>query len=365
VARSTSALKVVPTPADPVAADPVAADPVAVDEAAVDEAAVDPAVAAEAQYEETLRLLSEASVHKHFEAYVDIPWDSPEFKVVADDDRWILSPTADPIGKHPWYQALPREQQIKIGMWRQANVAKVGLQFEQLLIGGVINHVFTLPNDNVEFRYCTHEVIEECNHTLMFQEMVNRVGMDVPGGPGYFKALAPWLALAGKFLPEVFWTGILAGEEPIDHLQKSFLRSGETFHPIMREVMRIHVAEEARHISFAHKFLARRVPKMSRPGRFALSLAFPTIMRLLCDVIVIPPKQFWDEFDVPDEVKKDLFWDLPESRDQLAAYFADVRALAEEIGLMNPVSKQVWKLWKIDGRTSRYRSEPDRAAAAA
>jgi hypothetical protein len=316
------------------------------------------------EYDETLRLLAEASVAKHFEPYVDIPWDRPDFRVVADDERWILSPTADPIGRHPWYQALPREQQIAVGMWRQANVAKVGLQFEQLLIGGVTNHVFRLANGDPEFRYCTHEVIEECNHTLMFQEMVNRVGMDVPGGPGYFRALAPWLALAGRFLPIVFFTGILAGEEPIDHLQKSFLRSGETFHPIMQEVMRIHVAEEARHISFAHKFLARRVPRLSPPSRFVLSLAFPTIMRLLCDVIVIPPKQFWDEFEVPDEVKRDLFWDAPDARAELRSYFADVRALAEDIGLMNPVSRRVWKLWKIDGPASRYRSEPARAAAA-
>lgn len=315
-------------------------------------------------YAQTLLALSEASVHKHFEPYVDIPWDSPEFKVLADDERWILSPTADPIGRHPWYQALPREKKIAIGMWRQANVAKVGLQFEQLLMGGVLNHVFTEPNGSAEFRYCTHEVIEEGNHTLMFQEMVNRVGADVPGGPGYFRVLAPWLALAGRFLPEVFFTGILAGEEPIDHLQKSFLRSGETFHPIMHEVMRIHVAEEARHISFAHKFLSRRIPRMSRPGRFAMSLAFPTIMRVLCDVIVIPPKEFWDEFDIPAEVKKELFWDTPESRAQLQSYFTDVRALAEEIGLMNPVSRRLWKLLKIDGKSSRYRSEPQRGPLA-
>jgi hypothetical protein len=316
-------------------------------------------------YEETLRQLAEASVRMHFEPYRDIAWDAPDFAVVDGDERWILARSSDPLGRHPWYLALPRERQIEIGMWRQANVAKVGLQFEQLLIGGVVNHVFGLPNGSAEFRYCTHEVIEECNHTLMFQEMVNRVGMDVPGGPGYFKVLAPFLALAGKFLPEVFFTGILAGEEPIDHLQKGILRSGEQVHPIMHSVMRIHVAEEARHISFAHKFLAHRVPRMSRPGRFALSIAFPVTMRVLCDVIVIPPREFWQRFDIPKDVKRDLFWRLPESREQLRGYFGDVRALAEEIGLMNPVSRRVWKLMKIDGKPTRYRSEPSRVAAAA
>ena len=320
--------------------------------------------ATDGTYDAALRALSEASVNRHFEPYVDIAWDDPEFAVTEGDRRWILSESSDPLGRHPWYLALPEDKKIAIGMWRQANVAKVGMQFEQLLIGGVINHVFTEPNGSAEFRYCTHEVIEECNHTLMFQEMVNRVGVDVPGGPGYFKVLAPFLALAGKFLPTVFFTGILAGEEPIDHLQKGILRSGEDLHPIMHGVMRIHVAEEARHISFAHKFLAHRVPRMSRPGRLALSIVFPITMRVLCDVIVIPPKEFWDEFDIPKSVKRDLFWRLPESRQQLRGYFGDVRALAEQIGLMNPVSRQVWKLCKIDGPASRYRSEPDRSPVA-
>ena len=41
------------------------------------------------------------------------------------DERWIL-PASDAFGRHPWYQSQSRERQIEIGMWRQANVAKVG-----------------------------------------------------------------------------------------------------------------------------------------------------------------------------------------------------------------------------------------------
>jgi hypothetical protein len=42
--------------------------------------------------------------------------------------------------------------------------------------------------------------------------------------------------------------------------------------------------------------------------------------------------------------------------------FADVRMLAERSGLMNRVSRRLWKLLKIDGRPSRYRSQPASAA---
>lgn len=310
-------------------------------------------------YEETLRLLSQGSVHKHFEPYVDIAWDSPEFEVTPNDPRWIL-PAADPLGNHPWYKALPDEKKIAIGMWRQANIAKVGLQFETVLIGGVLQYVFKAPNGSAEFRYCTHEMVEECNHTLMFQEMVNRIGVDVPGGRKAFRAVAPFLPLAGSALPIVFFIGILAGEEPIDHIQKTVLRSQADIHPIMASVMSIHVAEEARHISFAHEFLRRHIPSMGRLGRFVTSLVFPITMRVLCDVIVIPPPSFWSEFDIPKSVKKELFWQSPGARQTLRDYFADVRMLATDSGLMNPVSRLVWKMLKIDGKTSRYRSEPSR-----
>ncbi|MFH5227281.1 AurF N-oxygenase family protein [Antrihabitans spumae] len=311
-------------------------------------------------YAESLKALSEGSVQKHFDPYVDIDWDSPEFAVTPNDRRWILPEHGDPLGAHPWYQALPIEKKIEIGMWRQANVAKVGLQFETVLIGGLMQHVFKQPNGSAEFRYCTHEVIEECNHTLMFQEMVNRIGVDVPGARPGIKWLAPIVPIAGTILPEIFFVGILAGEEPIDHIQKAILRSGEEIHPIMAGVMRIHVAEEARHISFAHQFLSHHVPQMSTVGRFGLSLAFPVIMRVLCDSIAVPPPSFWKTFDIPASVKKDLFWDTPSSRQTLQDYFADVRMLAEDIGLMNPVSRAIWKICKIDGRPSRYRSEPSR-----
>jgi hypothetical protein len=37
--------------------------------------------------------------------------------------------------------------------------------------------------------------------------------------------------------------------------------------------------------------------------------------------------------------------------------------LAENTGMMNPVSRRVWRAMGIDGRASRFRSEPASAAA--
>jgi hypothetical protein len=40
--------------------------------------------------------------------------------------------------------------------------------------------------------------------------------------------------------------------------------------------------------------------------------------------------------------------------------FGDVRMLCHDTGLINPIAKIVWRICRIDGRPSRYRSEPAR-----
>lgn len=312
------------------------------------------------EYVDMLVTLSEGSVRRNFNPYTDIDWESTDFAIIDNDPRWIL-PSTDLLGRHPWYRAQSQERQIEIGMWRQANVAKVGLHFESILVRGLMNYTFWVPNGSPEYRYCLHESVEECNHTMMFQEMVNRVGADVPGMPRRLRWISPLVPLVAGPLPVAFFIGVLAGEEPIDHTQKSVLREGKALHPIMERVMSIHVAEEARHISFAHEYLRKRLPHLSGLQRFWISLYFPLAMRILCNAIMVPPKVFWQRFDIPREVKKDLFFSSPDSRKWLRDMFADVRMLAYETGLMeNRLARLMWRICKINGKPSRYRSEPQR-----
>jgi hypothetical protein len=312
------------------------------------------------EYVATLSSLSEASVRRHFDPYTDIDWEAPEFAVTKNDARWVLS-TTDPLGRHPWYQAQPLERQIEIGMWRQANNAKISLHLESILIRGLMHYTFWVPNGSPEYRYCVHESIEECNHAMMFQELVNRIGVNVPGMPRWLRWISPAIPLYAGPLPGTFFFGVLAGELPIHNMQKSMLREDKSSHPIMEKVMAIHVAEEARHISFADQFLSKRVPQMVRRSRFALSLYVPIVMRVLYQAIVVPSRNFFREFDVPRSVRKELFFNAPDSRQALRDMYGDVRLLCGDVGLMNPFAVLLWRICKINGQPSRYRGEPQRA----
>jgi hypothetical protein len=315
----------------------------------------------DSEYAATLTSLSEASV-RHFNPYTDVDWEAPIFSVTANDPRWALS-KSDPLGSHPWYQAQPLDKQVAIGMWRQANMAKVGTQFEGILVRGLLHYAFWVPNGSPEYRYCVHESIEECSHSLMFQEIVNRIGVDVPGMPRWLRVLSPIVPFYAGPLPNAFFFGVLAGEVPFDYLQTNLLREPEprTIHPIMQDLIAIHVAEEARHISFAHEYLHRRVPRLTWYSRFLLSLYVPVVMRMLGQAMVVPSRRFFRQFGIPRSVRKDLYSGAGHSRQTLRDMFGDIRMLCDELGLMNPLALLMWRICRINGPASRYRSEPQRA----
>ncbi|WP_367401345.1 AurF N-oxygenase family protein [Paraconexibacter antarcticus] len=313
-------------------------------------------------YEAMLRTLSEGSVHVHFDPYEDIDWDSAELAIDQDDPRWRLSAHCDPLGATAWYQSLPLERQVEVGKWRMMNALRVGAAFESMLIRGLMQYAVALPNQSPEFRYCMHEMTEECNHIQMFTELVNRVGCDVPGMRRHLRVVSPFIGAALAFAPLLLMVAILAGEEPIDHYQKALLREGADLPPALLRTMEIHIAEEARHISFAGEFVRLRVPRLSRVQRAALSVLFPVVMRLAAEEIMSTPGSVARRVGIPREVCREAFWTSPASRAMMASYFGDMRAFATETGLMNRVSRRIWRRLGIDGEPSRYRGEPDRRA---
>ncbi|MGW0324419.1 AurF N-oxygenase family protein [Nocardia sp. NPDC003183] len=314
------------------------------------------------EYREALATLSQGSVDRHFDPYLDIDWDSPELALDPNDVRWVLSPEIDPLGATQWYRDQPLDRRIEIGKWRTANSIKVGAAFESILIRGMMQYIMKLPNGSPEFRYCLHEMTEECNHIQMFQELVNRIDVDVPGMRPMFRALSPLIGVAGGYAHTILFIGILGGEEPIDHYQKAVIRAGATMPPMVLRTMEIHIAEEARHISFAGDFLTAHIGRMGKFNRGVCSVAFPIAMRWLANEIMAPPRSFEREFDIPREVIEQAFWKSEHSQQILSGYFGDMRKLASDLGLMNPTAKWLWRKFGIDGPASRYRSEPERSA---
>ena len=62
---------------------------------------------------------------------------------------------------------------------------------------------------------------------MMFQEFVNRSGLDIAGMGPLLTVLARRVVLLGRRFPEMFFIFVLGGEDPIDYVQRETLRSGK------------------------------------------------------------------------------------------------------------------------------------------
>ncbi|MFB4317842.1 diiron oxygenase [Actinomadura sp. 21ATH] len=311
-------------------------------------------------YHGVIDRLNKASVDKHWEAYVDIPWDDPELQIDPNDPRWILG-EMDQLGRTEWYRSQPVEIQAQIGLWRVATAMKIGLQFENLLKRGLLNYAYWLPNGRPEFRYVYHETTEECHHGMMFQEFVNRTKMPIRGMPRALTTLAqvaPWIPLVNT---ELFFIFVLGGEDPIDYVQRKNLKGGHIKHPLEEMIMKIHIAEEARHISFARHYLKHRVPNLSKGRRRAIGIASPLILGWMARIMLSPPGPMVKRFNIPPEVVREAYKDGAHM-DEVSDSVGKVRDLMFELGLITPVNRRLWKALGIWDEPKQRRTNTRRRA---
>ena len=303
--------------------------------------------AEDAAYVKLLQRLSHQSVVKHFDAYADVDWDAPEMRIDPGDPRWELD-ADDPLGATAWYRAQPQPVRAEIGLHMFATFMKIGLQFESVLKRGLLEYAFKLPNSAPEFRYVYHEVIEEAQHSLMFQEFVNRSGFDVRGLRAWEKAASRMVVRLGRTFPELFFLFVLGGEDPIDHVQRQMLKKRDDVHPLLRRVSQIHVTEEARHLSFARLYLRRNVPRLGVVKRTMLRIRTPLILGQMSQMMMRPSAQIVRRYGIPADVLREAYDRNPKHRAQTGEAVAKVRKLCRELGIITPRTVKLWKavgLW--------------------
>lgn len=318
----------------------------------------------DAVYADRVDALCEARARLSFDPYVDIDWDAPENALDRDDPRWQLHADISPLAATDWYREQSLQRRIDMGRWMTANTLKVTLQFEMMLIRGVVHYADKLPNGSSVFRYLVSELADECNHIQMFQEFVNRTGDDVPGMRRGSRIFGPILSFIGGYASVFLFIGVLCGEQPLHFQQTLQHRSAGLVPPLLNKITYIHLAEEARHISFADAHLATRMQSAGRFRRTCYAITFPFFLRWLIGEMIAPPRTFARQFGVPRQVFKAAYWRGARSRQMMAESAADVRRVAEDLGLRTVWSQWIWQVLGIDGRLPRYRGEPDRSPAA-
>jgi hypothetical protein len=298
-------------------------------------------------YYSLIRRLSQQSVTKHFDAYADIDWDKPEFRIDHDDPRWELEPD-DVLGATEWYRSQPAGIRSRIGLRMLTNFMKIGVIFEYVLKRGLLDFASQLPTGSPEFRYCYHETIEEAQHALMFQEFINRSGFKIPGLNRLERRGADLVVKYARKFPELFFVFVLAGEDPIDYVQRRSMRKDrKDTHPLFLRMMQIHVTEEARHMSFARHILRKRVPQLSTMRKLRLRICVPIILGVMGRMMMEASPQIAREYNIPREVVNAAYRENPVHGGRIHEASTKLFRLCNELGLVNQWSVRLWRMMRI------------------
>ncbi len=163
-----------------------------------------------------------------------------------------------------------------------AALCAAGIWFENKLMQIVLRHLAELPVTDPAHRYLLVEVADECRHSTMFGEYIRRAGT-----PAYAPVTGDSLGDVDS-LPGGRAMGyllILAVEELLDMCNRATMRD-EHIHPVSRQIAKLHVLEEARHVSFAKTYLGELWPSLPADERADAAALAPIAVAFVAELMV-------------------------------------------------------------------------------
>jgi hypothetical protein len=227
--------------------------------------------------EKVAERLLRSSAARSYDPEVDIDWAAP----LPEDKYYLPEHRVSLYGTELWRRMTP-EQRAELAKREIISITTFGIYAEVALMHLLLKVVSSGDPTTRHAQYAFTEVADECRHSTMFGRGIEKSGVGPYRVPLWFRAL---LNLA-TLLPigPATYGGTLLVEELLDRLQRELL-ADENIQPHIRMINKIHVLEEARHISFARAEVTRMVPKMRRlplaVQRVGLALSAPFLVRTM------------------------------------------------------------------------------------
>ena len=200
-----------------------------------------------------------ASARTSFDPFTDIDWSTEP-----TDDAFHLPVEKLPLYGTPQWDAMSESERYAYSRHECAALCAAGIWFENKLMQIVLRHLAEIPVTDPSHRYLLVEVADECRHSMMFGEYIRRAGTPTYRPRTDMDAIGDVDELPGG--RAMGYLLILAIEELLDVCNRATMRD-ETVHPLSRQIARIHVLEEARHVSFAKAYLTEAWPALSEQER--------------------------------------------------------------------------------------------------
>ncbi|MCU0267987.1 MAG: diiron oxygenase [Acidimicrobiales bacterium] len=286
-----------------------------------------------------------ASERLSFDPFTDVDWSLP-----LDDSMYYLPPEYLPLYGTPVWEAMDDTQRKAYSRHECASLCSAGIWFENILMQLILKHLYDLPADDGSHRYLLVEAADECRHSAMFGEFIRRAGT-----PAY--SVQALLGFGGRFLtattprgPEGY-LAILAAEELLDASNRATMND-ERVHPVSRQMARLHVLEEARHVSYARSYVTETWPRTSGGRRLVAMIRAPFVVRSIVDALCNPA--VYDELRIPDGRRTAAR--NPIHRERLARDLGRLTGFLRDTGV---VATWTLPLWRLVGLGAAVQSSPD------
>jgi hypothetical protein len=200
------------------------------------------------------QLIAASQRHTH-DPFEEIEWNIP-----IDDSAYHLPPEMLALYGTAIWEQMTEAERITYSRHETAAMFAAGIWFENALMQIVLRHLTEIDVTDPTHRYLLIEVADECRHSAMFGEYIRRAGT-----PSY-RPDRPVIiddTHSGRLLSYLL---ILAIEELLDFANRAAMRD-DRVHPVARQISRLHVLEEARHVSFAKSYLAETWPTLDDEER--------------------------------------------------------------------------------------------------
>jgi hypothetical protein len=277
--------------------------------------------------------LLKGSVKKSYAPIVDIDWDAP-----LDPDKFFLPPKTVSLFGTPLWDKMTREQQIELSRHELVNTLSAGIWFENILNQALLRKMMHQDPTASATHYELTEVGDETRHMVMFGKAIERVDAK-PMRPRYYQRVII-NALPFAFRGPLLWVAALIGEEIFDSLQRQMMDDAE-LQPMIQRLMRIHVTEEARHIQFARDGLRKRSPHLRRIPKFFVA-NINGIGGYFFRFLFTNKVQYRRVgLDAPQARR--MARRSPHRHETQVIGFAPLAAFLEEVGLMGPIGRRMWR----------------------
>ena len=277
--------------------------------------------------------LLKGSVKKSYAPVVDIDWDAP-----LDPDKFFLPPKTVSLYGTPLWDSMSREQQIELSRQEFVNTLSAGIWFENILNQALLRKMMHQDPTAPATHYELTELGDETRHMVMFGKAIDRVGVR-PVRPRRYQRMIINL-LPFTFQGSMLWVAALIGEEIFDSLQRQMMDDPE-LQPMVQRLMRIHVTEEARHIQFARDGLRNRAPHMWRIPKLLVA-NINGVGGYFFQHLFSNPVQYRRAGLDGREARRAARTSAHRHQVQITG-FAPLAAFLDEVGLMGPIARRMWK----------------------